>query len=64
MVASLELGDRVRGMDRVDYEVSAVGPGALVLSVGDRDRVFTNKGYGSYAWAYFAAPELHWLINR
>lgn len=64
MVATLELGDQVEGMDGTAYEVTAVGPGALALTVGDETRIFTNQGYGAYSWAYYAAPHLHWLINR
>lgn len=62
LVSSLRLDDLVMGTDRKLYKVTAVGPGALVLDTGFETREYTNQGYGDYAWAYFAAPELHWLF--
>jgi hypothetical protein len=63
LVASLEVGDRVRGLDGVEYVVTAVGPGALVLEAGPVVLAFTNHGYQTYSWAYFAAPVLHWMLD-
>lgn len=63
LVSSLALEDMVMGTNGMLYKVTAVGPGALVLDAGVETREYTNQGYGDYAWAYFAAPELHWLIT-
>jgi len=66
LVSALELGDRLLAMDRCTvFTVTAVGPGALVLAGSETTQaVFDNHGYADYAWAYYAAPHLHWLLNR
>lgn len=64
MVAALEVGDLVEGLDTHLYKVTAVGPGSITLETPTVQLVFTNRGYASYSWAYFLAPLLHWLINR
>lgn len=63
LVSALVLGDRVRGMDGVLYEVTAVGPGGLVLESGPNIFAFTNRGFRAYSWAYFAASHLHWFVG-
>lgn len=64
LVASLAVGDVVKGIDGAVYCVTAVGPGAIVLeSAKGAPVAFTNEGYGAYSWAYFAAPCLHWKVS-
>jgi len=65
LVSALKLEDLLVGMDSRIYQVTSVGPGGLVLEVvgADETKTYLNNGYGDYAWAYFAAPELHWLIT-
>lgn len=63
LVSALCLGDVVRGMNGLLYKVTAVGPGALMLEAEVETREYTNQGYGDYAWAFFAAPEIHWLLT-
>lgn len=62
-VSALSVGERVLGIDGTQYVVTAVGPGALVLEAPGHVLCFTNRGYRSYSWAFFAAPLLHWVLD-
>ena len=63
LVAHLSVGQNIRAIDGQVYVVTAVGPGALMLDNGREQLIFANHGYGSYSWAYYAAPHLHWVLN-